>query len=73
LRRECFVVRDNEGRPLKLANHICDRERLTRAGHAKQRLMPVAGLDGFNQLGDRLSLITARFVVRFELKRHWLK
>jgi len=33
-------------------------------------LMPVAGVDGFNQLGDRLSLIAARFVVRFELKRH---
>jgi hypothetical protein len=35
--------------------------------------MPVAGFNRLDQLRDRLALITARFVVGFELKRHSAK
>ena len=49
---------------------LADREGLARTGHAEQRLMAIAGLDRLEQLGDRLPLVAARFVIRFELKRH---
>ena len=70
LRRERLVVRDDQRRPVELLDHIRHRERLARAGHAEQRLVPVPGLDRLHQLGDRLRLVALRLVVRCELKRH---
>ena len=70
LRRQRLVVRDDQRRPVDLADHIRDRERFPRTGHAEQRLMPISGLDRFHQLRDRLRLVAPRFVIRFELKRH---
>ena len=67
---ERLVVRNDERGPIQRLDHVGDRERLARTGDAEQRLMPVASLDRLNQLGDRLSLVATRFVVRFELKRH---
>ena len=54
LRRERLVVRDDQRRPVEFADHIGDRESLSRTGHAEKRLMPISGLDRFDQLGDRL-------------------
>ena len=70
LRRQRLVVRDDERRPVELADDVGDRECLARAGHAEQRLMPIPGLERFDQLGDRLPLVAPRFVIGFELKRH---
>ena len=65
-------MRDNERRSVELPNHIRDRESLAGASDAEESLVPIASLDRFQQLGDSLTLIAARFVVRFELKRHLL-
>ena len=70
LRRERLVVRDDQRRPIELADDIRHRERLSRTGHAEQRLVAIARLDRLQQLRDRLRLVAARLVVRFELKRH---
>ena len=45
LRREGLVVREDQRRPLHGADHGSHRKRLSRAGHAEQRLLrePVAG------------------------------
>ena len=45
-----------------------DRERLARAGRAKQRLMHRAGLHAFGQLPDRFRLVALRRIIRFELE-----
>jgi hypothetical protein len=34
--------------------------------------MPITRFERFGQLGNGLALVAARFVVRFELKRHQL-
>ena len=70
LRGQGFVVRNDERRPIQLLDHVGNGEGLTRAGHTEQCLMAISGLDRLQQLRDCLSLVAARFVVRFELKRH---
>ena len=70
LRGERFVVGNDQRRPVQFANDVGDGERFAGARDAEQRLMPVAGLDRFEQLGNRLALVAAWLVIRFELKRH---
>ena len=70
LRRQSFVVRNHQRRPVQLLDHICNCESFTRTGDAEQRLMTIAWLHRPYQLCNRLSLVAAGFVVRFELKRH---
>ena len=45
-------------------------EGLARAGHAEKRLVAISGLDRLQQFCDRLPLIAAWSVVRFELEGH---
>ena len=71
LRGERLVVRDDERRPVEFADDVGDGEGLARAGHAEERLVAVAGLDRLEEFGDRLALVAARLVVRFELEGHW--
>jgi hypothetical protein len=61
---------DDERGPIDFADYVCDRKSFSRTGHAEQCLMPVAGLNRLDQLGDRLPLVASRLVVRFELKGH---
>src|SRR5260370_27105 len=67
LGRECFVVRNHQRRPVQLPNYIGDHECFARTGHAEQRLVSIACLNRFNELGDGLPLVAARFIVGFEL------
>src|SRR6185437_11307029 len=39
LRSECFIMRQNKRRLIKLCYHVCDRKRLARAGDPKERLV----------------------------------
>src|SRR5947207_10969807 len=71
LRCESFVVRNDERRPVELPDYVCDVESFPRTGHAEQRLMAISSFDRSDQLGDRLPLVATRFVVRFEVERHW--
>jgi hypothetical protein len=68
LRREDLVVRDDQGWPLDLLDHVRDRERLAGAGDAEQDLRLVASLEAFDQLGDRLGLIAGRLEPRGQPK-----
>src|SRR5438552_6716358 len=70
LRRQRFVVRNDECRPVQLLDDVRYRESFSRTGDAEQRLMAIPGFDRLEELGDRLSLVAARFVTRLELKRH---
>ena len=70
---ECFVVRNHQRRPVQLSNYIGDRECFARTGHAEQRLVSIACFNRFNEFGDGLPLVAARFIVGFELKRHRTK
>ena len=70
LRGECFVVRNDQRRPVQFPDHIGDRECFARAGDAEKRLVAIACLDRFDQLGNGLPLVAARLIIRFELKRH---
>jgi len=63
-------MRNHQGRPVQLANHIRNRECFARTGDAEERLVAISGFDRLNQLGNGLALVAARFVVRFELKSH---
>ena len=68
--RERFVVRNHQRRAVQLTNDIGHGECFARPGDAKERLVPIARFDRLDQLGDRLTLVAARFIVGFELKRH---
>ena len=70
MRGERFVVRNNERGPIKLPDHIGDRERFSRTGHAEQCLVTVPRFDRLEQLGDRLALVAPWLVIRFKLERH---
>jgi len=70
LRREGLVMRNDERRPIELADDIRHREGLPRPGHAEERLMAIPRLDRLEQLGDGLALIAARLVIGLELERH---
>ena len=63
-------MRDYEGGAVDVPDHIGDRERLARAGHAEEGLVPVSGFDGFRQLGDGLRLVAHGFVLGRKLKGH---
>ena len=70
LRGQRLVVRHHESGLADIAQHIRSGEGLARAGHAEQRLVPVAREDGLGQLGDRLRLVALGGVVGGEFKRH---
>ena len=70
LRGQRFIMGDDERGPIDVADYVRDRKSFSRTGHAEQCLMPVAGLNRLDQLGDGLPLVPSRFVVRFKLKRH---
>ena len=70
LRGERLVVRDDQRGPVDVADDVRDGERLAGAGHAQQGLVPVAGLDGFGQLGNRLRLVALGLVIGSEFKLH---
>ena len=54
----------------EVADDVRRGEGLARAGDAQQRLVAVAGLEGFGQFGDRLRLVALGLVVRSEFKGH---
>ena len=70
LRGERFVVRDHKRRAVEIADDVCHRERLSRAGDAEQRLVAVAGGERFCQLRNRLRLVALGLVLGCEGKRH---
>ena len=70
LRRERFVVRDHQRRPVKLLNDIRHRKRLPAAGYSEQRLPTVTGAERFHERPNRGWLIAARLIFANELKRH---
>src|SRR3954469_17623864 len=70
LARKRLVVGDDERRPLHRLHEIGDAERLSRAGHAEQRLRLVAALDARDELRDGARLVALRLVVAAKLERH---
>ena len=71
LRGQRLVGREHERRPLRLRDHVGDREALARAGDAEQRLELVAPLDAVDERRDRLRLVAGRRHVGDELEfRH---
>ena len=67
---ERLVMRNDERWPVQLLDHVRDGESFTRARDTEQRLMPITGLNRLQELANCLSLVTSRFVVRFEPKWH---
>ena len=63
-----FVVRDDEGGLVDVLDDVGDRERLARAGHAQQCLVPGAGAKLLRQLGNGLRLIARGLEWRDEFK-----
>ena len=57
LRGQRLVRREHERGPLRVRDHVRDREALARAGDAEERLETVAVLEPVTERGDRLRLI----------------
>ena len=73
LRRERLVVRQHERRPLDLLDDLGHGIGLAAAGHAQQHLLTQAVLQPLGQRLDRLRLVAARRIVRYNLEfRHSL-
>ncbi len=70
LGRERLVVRNDKRWPVQFLNHVRDGKSFSRTRDTEQRLMAIAGLDRLQEFGNRLPLISAGSVIRFELKRH---
>ena len=70
LRRQRFVVRDDQRRPFYFANDIRDGEGFPRAGHAEEGLVFVTRFYRLDQLADSLTLVALRLISGFELKPH---
>src|SRR3989344_214681 len=69
LGRERFVRRQHQRRALQLRDHIRDREGLTRAGDAEQRLVSVAPLEASDERTNGLRLIAGGFKRADEFER----
>ena len=71
LRGERLVVGQNQRRPIDLLDDVGHREGLAGAGDAEQCLVPIAGVQPFDQLVDRLGLVSGRLDIGDDLKiRH---
>ena len=70
LSRQRLIMRDDQRRPIQLANDVRHCEGLARTGHTEQRLVTIACFDRLQQFRDRLRLVAARFVIGFQLERH---
>ena len=64
LRRERFVVSQHKRRPLRLLDHVGDRERLAAAGDAEQNLILGPIIETANQRFDGLRLVALRCIIR---------
>ena len=60
LRRQRFVVRENQGRTPDLRDHTRHRVRFPGARHPEQRLMAIPRSNRLHQLRNRLRLVAAR-------------
>jgi hypothetical protein len=72
LRRESFVVSQNERRTLRLFDHVGDRERLAAARDAEQNLILGAVVQAIDDLLYRFGLIAFWCVFRDETELHSL-
>ena len=71
LRRENFVVREHERRPLHTLDDLGHRVRLAGAGHAEQHLLVDAVFQPLHERVDRLGLVARRLIGRNDFKiRH---
>src|SRR5690606_22776646 len=68
LRRESFVMRNNERWPLHIFDDVRDGKSFSRTGHAEKRLMFGSGQKTFGQLRDGLRLISSGLVRGNEFK-----
>ena len=68
LRRERLVVAQDEGRFLHHLDDTRHRNRLPAAGHAEQRLRPVAAQHAFGQQVGRFRLVTRQRIWQYELE-----
>ena len=68
LRGERLVGCHNQGRTLHLLHHVGDGEGFAGAGDAQQGLLREPGLQAFDQLPDRLGLVTRRGHITNKLK-----
>ena len=64
--RQRLVGREDQGRALRLLDHLRHREGLARTGHAEQHLGAVVAAHAFDQFGDRLRLVALRVEVRLD-------
>jgi hypothetical protein len=69
LRREGLVRREDQGRALRLLDHLRHREGLARAGDAEQDLVALLAADAVDELGDRLRLVARRLEVGLDPER----
>ncbi|KFC70004.1 hypothetical protein FG93_03019 [Bosea sp. LC85] len=64
LRRECLVRGKDQGRTLRLLDHLCHREGLAGAGDAEQDLVALLPCDAVDEIGDRGRLVTCGLEIR---------
>ncbi len=67
---EQFVGRDDQRRPAQLGDDAGDGERLSRAGHAEQRLVLVAAAKSLGQLANGARLVALRLEVGAQIEGH---
>ncbi|OPZ95552.1 MAG: hypothetical protein BWY71_02201 [Planctomycetes bacterium ADurb.Bin412] len=67
---QCFVMRDHQGRPLRILYHVGHGECFTAAGNAEQGLVFFAGKYAFRQLADGFRLVAGGRKGGMKLKRH---
>ena len=65
LRRQCLIVRDDQGGPLHFFDHRGHRKGLARAGHAKQGLRPQPLVKPLRQSLNRLRLIALGLILGY--------
>ena len=65
LRRQGFIVGDDQRGLVQRLNHICHGERLAGASDAQQRLKLIAFFEALDQLGDGLGLIAGGGVLGY--------
>ncbi len=66
LRRQRLVGREDEGRALRLLDHLGHGESLAGAGDAEQNLRAIVAPHAVHQLGDRLRLIALGIEIGFD-------
>ena len=68
LRRQCFVVRHDQGGALKVLNDVGNGECLAGSRSPQQNLIAIAFAESFNKFINRFGLIAGRFKVRGQFK-----